>query len=170
MVDITSIGVVDDARQGDMTRLLLRLHKCNLSPQEKKFIEHRLIGKTEVIKRGPKRSPIVHSRKQEILIANAWLEFRFGLKKIDDRYKYIGNKIGGLSKTRVRNSVSETTPTLSTWMTFDYIKNAASFFGCGDEAKRNFAAKFTDRFPGQILPDWDFDKPSIICDTPISPN
>lgn len=150
MVDISALGVVDEALQGNMGRLLDRLRNCDLSSAEKKFIENRLTGKGTAIKTGAKKSSEISHRNQEILIADAWLEFRFGCQAASERREYIASKLNGLKGTRIRNIISKTNPTLITKLYIDSIKTMSRVYGRASESAH--------------------DKPAILRDAPNLPN
>lgn len=150
MADIRGIGAVDEALQGDMSRLLQRLRDSDLSQAEKQFIENRLTGKGAAIKKGAKKSSEISHRNQEILIADAWLEFRFGCQAASERREYIASKLNGLTGSGIRNIISETNPTLITKLYIDTIKKMRLVYGRASESAH--------------------DKPAILRDAPITPN
>lgn len=150
MVDISALGVVDEALQGDMSRLLQRLRDSDFSQAEKRFIENRLTGKGAAIKKGAKKSSEISHRNQEILIADAWLEFRFGWQAASERREYIARKLEGLTGSGIRKILSETNPTLITKLYIDTIKKMRLVYGRASESAH--------------------DKPAILRDAPITPN
>ena len=127
MADVRGIGAIDEALQGDMSRLLQRLRDSDLSQAEKQFIENRLTGKGAAIKKGAKKSSEISHRNQEILIADAWLEFRFGCQG-----------------TRIRNIISETNPTLITKLYIDTIKKMRLVYGRASESAHDKPAILRD--------------------------
>ncbi len=138
MVDVAALGIVHTAKQGNMAPLLERLRNCDLSREEKQFIEERLTNpKRAKIKPGVRADKEVGARNQEILIADAWLNYRFMMHAQSNRWLAISaaTKItaDGLSEGAVRKILTETRPSLLTIVFIQRIKEDALVFGKADE-------------------------------------
>jgi hypothetical protein len=140
MVDISALGIVHIAKQGNMAPLLERLRNCDLSREEKQFIEERLTNpKRAKIKPGVRADKEVDARNQEILIADAWLNYRFMMPAQSNRWLEISNATRrsesavGLSEGAVRKILTETRPSILTIVCIQRIKEDALEFGQADE-------------------------------------
>ena len=149
-LDIAMLGIVHRATQGDMEPLLERLRNCDLSREEKQFIEDRITNPQRAkIKRGVKSSTENKVRNQEVLIADAWLNYRFKMRAKSDRHLEISKAIG-LSEGAVRKILSETRPGLVTNIIIQNVKQMGFIFPPAGET--------------------DSDKPLILRAAPISEN
>ena len=133
MVDIVAYGIVHSATQGDMAPLLERLRNCDLSREEKQFIEERLTNPERAkIKPGVKADREVHTRNQDILIADAWLNYRFQMRAKSNRHHEISKAIG-LSEGAVRKILTDTRRSLITTVLIQGIKDAGFLFEQADD-------------------------------------
>lgn len=113
MVDLMGIDAAWRASQGDMGPLLDRLRACDLTPDEKAFIEGRLTG-TVKLSRGPKRRNDTCRRTQEIIVANEWLKLFTVIQNAPDRVNRIAGDIGRDPKV-VREALKARQSVMTRW-------------------------------------------------------
>lgn len=120
MADLVGIGAAWDASQGKLEPLLKRLRDCDLTRDEKDFIEARLLGK-HTMRRGPKKSAETTHRRQRLIVADAWLKYCDELSCADNRIQILEGKTG-LSATAIRNALS-VPPDPATSVELDLIRS-----------------------------------------------
>lgn len=105
-MDLTGIGTVERAQDGDLEPLLDRLCATNLAPDEIDWIERRLRGDPSAKMRAGPKAKDTRDRDWTIVYLDEWLRIRYGEKSAANRHKHLSKvKIWNLSGGAIRKII-----------------------------------------------------------------